>query len=158
MIEWLGLDRWETAVPALGPFVTFVIVLVVGLLLRAAGLRQLRRWAALPPGQLDDEITATVRVPSLFWVLAVALYVAVDISDLPPRLVSAATVLLHVLIILSVTLVSANVGGRAFVRYAARQETALPVTGLTQTFIRGSILVIGGLVLLTSLGISVTPL
>ncbi|MBI2372159.1 MAG: mechanosensitive ion channel family protein [Deltaproteobacteria bacterium] len=156
MFQWLGLDRWVTGAVA-EPSVTFAVVLLVGLLLRAMGLRHLRRWAARTPGQVDDEITQALRVPSLFWVLAVALYVAVDISDLPPRMATTATVLLHALVILSVTLVSANVAGRAFVRYAARQET-LPVTGLTQTFIRGGILVVGGLVLLTSLGISITPL
>ncbi|MBI2369317.1 MAG: mechanosensitive ion channel family protein [Deltaproteobacteria bacterium] len=158
LIEWLGLARWEATIPAVGPLATFAVVLGIGLVLRVAGLRQLRRWTARTRGQLDDEITAAVRVPSLFWVLAVAVYVAVDISDLPPRLVRAATVVLHALIVLSVTLVSANVAVLAFARYAARQGTALPATGLTQAFIRGTILVIGGLVLLTSLGISVTPL
>jgi small-conductance mechanosensitive channel len=62
------------------------------------------------------------------------------------------------LVIFSVTVVLANIIGSLIKTYSSKVEGALPVTSLTQNISKIIIFVIGILVILNSLGISITPI
>lgn len=135
----------------------FLGVLAVVLVARSLAFRALHSWASRTETHRDDLIVAGLRGPSFAWCLLLALYVAVETADLPGRYGAVALNLIYSLIVLSVTATLAHLGGTA-VRYGLRgARGALPATGLTMTFLKGGIWVIGGLVLLGGLGISVTP-
>ncbi|MEW6683963.1 MAG: mechanosensitive ion channel family protein [Nitrospirota bacterium] len=115
-----------------------------------------RRWAAKTETALDDVLLSVIRGPSIFWAIALGLYVGIGTSVLPPRMVQLSFWGLHALVILSFTFVAANVASHAL-RFAA-QRADLPLTGLAQGVVKGVVIALGVVVLLGTLGVSITPI
>jgi len=66
--------------------------------------------------------------------------------------------ILLVVWVLFLTLVALRLVDRLIRRYGERLATTLPLTSLTQNLAKGIILMVGGLIVLNSLGISITPI
>lgn len=115
-----------------------------------------RRWAAKTDTALDDVLLSVIRGPSIFWAIALGLYVGIGTSVLPPRMVQLSFLGLHALVILSFTFVAANVASHAL-RFAA-QRADLPLTGLAQGVVKSVVIALGVVVLLGTLGVSITPI
>ena len=140
------------------PFGIFAGATAVALTVRSVLLRLLRRWSEKTESEIDDLFVSALRIPSIGWGVAIGLYVALGTSSLPAPYVAYSLKVIHVLVILSVTLVLANVSSQ-LVAYSIRKAAiSIPLTGLSQTIIKGTVLVIGFLILLGTLGISITPL
>jgi small-conductance mechanosensitive channel len=120
--------------------------------------RLLHRWTQRTSTMLDDLLIAALRHPSIFWCLAIGLYFALGTSSLPAAYVTYSFKAIHVLVILSVTFVLANVSSQLVTASVQRAGIAIPVSGLSQVVIKGVVLTIGFLILLGTLGISVAPL
>jgi small-conductance mechanosensitive channel len=86
------------------------------------------------------------------------LYLAMEVSQLPEKTVALIGRTLLVLGIASVTLTIASIVTGFIRTYSRRIESALPVTSLTQNLTRVVIFAIGIMIVLSSLGISITPL
>jgi len=140
------------------PLIVFVGVVGVGLLLRAWGLKILARWSRKSPTAMADIVLHAVRWPSLLWLAAIGLYFAIGTSELPKDDIGYAFKLLHVLLILSLTFVAANLASRLTVYSIRKAEIPLQATGLTQGVIKVVVVTIGVLILLETLGISITPI
>lgn len=128
------------------------------LILRSLLFKALHQWARRTQSELDDLIIDTSKVASLFWCFAGGLYAGLEMAPLPLRLVRFSSHLLDALMILSVTLVVANILARLITRYAERVRLEIPVTGLSQALVKGTVLLLGFFIVLNSLGISITPL
>ena len=138
------------------PIVALVMVSVAALLFRHALVAGFRRWTG--HRNEDSLFLQAVRVPSMLWCIVLGLFVAIAMADLPPQLAAQIKIVLESAIILSVTITVAGVLGSLVAAASERRALALGVTGLFRTAVRLSVLVIGGLVLLSSLGIAITPL
>ncbi len=140
------------------PAATTIFTLVIMLIVRGVAFRVLRRGASRTKSNIDDVILQAVKSPSIYWSIAISLYVGIAVSTLPPRYVNYITKGIYVLIIISMTLVAANLSGRIFESYIGRSKVPMPTTGLTYAVLKGVILVVGFLIVLSLLGISITPL
>lgn len=121
-------------------------------------LALLRRWSARTVTRLDNILIGVLRGPSIYWAIAIGLYAAIGTSSLPARAVQISFLLLHALVILSFTLAAANLAAE-LLRYAARRaDLPLAATGLSYGILKGIIVVLGVLILLGTLGVSITPL
>jgi small-conductance mechanosensitive channel len=149
---------WQNLFAVIRPLAVFVLLSGAALLIRRLGFVVLERWTRRRGDGIGSILLTTLRVPSVMWALALGLYGALEASDLPPRLVTLFGLTLRALIILSVTLVAVNLTTALISLYGARRAFLMPVTGLTQAFARAMVLILGGLVLLGSLGIAITPL
>jgi small-conductance mechanosensitive channel len=138
----------------LWPGLTFVVTAAVALATRAVLLSALRRWG---PGCASD-LVRTFRLPSVLWALVLALYVAVDTAELPHRLGVQVAVVLRAAIILSVTITAAGLIGSLIVRAGERRALAGVVTSWVQTSARLVVLLVGGLVFVSALGIEIAPI
>jgi small-conductance mechanosensitive channel len=98
------------------------------------------------------------RGPFLLWVVALGIYLALEFSRLPEEIVALLGKIILALVVLSMTLVLANIVSAIFQRAVARGEIEAPATSLTRTFIRAGVIIVGILVLLSTLGISITPI
>ncbi len=136
----------------------FFGVTAIALLFRKVMFRFLHRWAKKTETTLDDLLLAAVRVPSMYWCIAAGLYLSIGTSELPAPYVTYSFKAIHVLVILSVTLVAANASARLITYSIQKAEIPIPLTGLSQAVIKGSILTIGLLIVLGTLGVSITPL
>lgn len=145
--------------------VAFLIAAAIGcgiaaalLVVRSLVFRALHRWAARTETHLDDLIIGVSRGPSLFWVLAAGLYGALEAASIPGNLAKLAHTLLSALVILSVSWAVANLMAGLITYYADRVRLDVPVTGLGRTLTKVIVLLLGGFILLNSLGVSITPL
>ena len=146
--------------PLFWPGVGFVAAVLAALLLRTALKRALRRRVRGRDGLAA--VLQAVRGPSLLWVVVLGLYVAIEVASqterLGRRLSQQLALVLEVAIILSVTLTVAGLVG-SLVRHASeRRALGGPISGLGQAVARGVVFVVGGLVLLSALGVQITPL
>jgi small-conductance mechanosensitive channel len=136
----------------------FVAAAGLALFARRLLLSLLRRWAAKTETEIDDILLNVIRGPSITWAIALGLYLAIGTSVLPPRIIQASFSLLHILVILSFTFVAAN-AAEHLLRFAARRvDLPLASTGLTQVVVKGFVIALGVLILLGTLGVSITPI
>jgi small-conductance mechanosensitive channel len=144
----------KVVVPAVVALVTFGLLFLV----RGFAFRLVMRWAKKTETMIDDIVIVSLRTPSLYWCIAIALYVGVSVSELSEKYVFNITKVIHVIIVLSVTFALANLAGRIFSEYVKKSKLPLPSTGLAYGTIKGVILVVGFLIMLSVLGISIAPL
>lgn len=140
------------------PFSVFLAVFICGYLLRGIVFRRLLRWAGKTKTDIDDIIIASTRGPFLIWCLMLGIYLGLEFSQLPQDWVHIAGKILLVLGLISLTLVLANISTRAIKSYSTVIESTLPVTSLTQNISRIIIFGIGILIILNTVGISITPI
>lgn len=141
-------------IPAMAALLSMTILFV----LRGIAFKILHRWAGRTQTQVDDIILNSFRVPSVYWCIAIGLYIGIAVSGLSEKYVFYISKTIHIIIILSITIAVANLSGRIFRNYVQKSELPIPTTGLAYGILKGTILVIGFLIILSVLGISITPL
>jgi small-conductance mechanosensitive channel len=134
------------------PFLVGTLATAVSLAVRWACIRLLLKR------QARETLVQVVRVPSLFWCLVIGGYSGLEVADLPARTMGRLEVWMQALMIASLTVTAANLLALLVGGYARRFAPMAGVTGLGQTATRLSVLTVGGLVVLSSLGVSITPL
>lgn len=153
MIDYLFLHWLSLMVPV----VVLVLITTAGLIARRILFRALDRWAKSTDSRFDDVVVESLRAPFLLWVVILGLHVSAQSSALPPRIADLVSRTLLILWIISLTMVAARMASD-LVRVYGADSGALPVTTLTQNLARLAVVTIGLLLLLNSLGISVTPI
>lgn len=142
--------------PLFWPGVVGMIVVLAALTFRHALVVGFRRWTGHT--EADSLFLQAVRVPSMLWCVVLGLFVGIELAELPPRLATQISHLLEAAIIVSVTITIAGALGSLVAAAGERRAIGLGVTGLARTSVRMTVLVVGGLVLLSSLGIAITPI
>src|SRR5687767_11617171 len=132
------------------PGLAFVFALVAALAFRSAIFAGMRRF-----GGRDHAFVRGLQLPSILWCIVLGLAVAVEVADLPVRLARQLGIVLQAAVIMSVTITLAHVLAAIVAAAGERRALSLGVTGLAQTSVRGSVLIVGLLVLLSSLGIQI---
>jgi small-conductance mechanosensitive channel len=140
------------------PVITCVATMAVLFIIRSIAFRFLRLWAERTETRIDDIIVTSLKTPSIYWCLAVGIYAGVAVSELPQRYISSFSKAIHVIVIFSITIALANLAGKIFKNYIQRSSLPLPTTGLAYGILKATIIVIGSLIVLSVLGISITPL
>ena len=88
----------------------------------------------------------------------IGLYAALQLSPLSPQAISVGQKVLIVLIISFATFSAANLFGNLVGLYGQKVKEALPTTTIFQNVTKITIFVLGGMIVLQTLGISITPL
>jgi len=140
------------------PSIVAVISAFVFLGLRSVAFKYLQKWAERTETKIDDIILKSLRTPSLYWCVAIALYIGAETSDLPARYIFYFSKSIHIIVILSITVAVANFSGKIFRNYVRKSSLPLPTTGLAYGILKGTILTIGFLIILSVLGVSITPM
>ncbi|MDD4879589.1 MAG: mechanosensitive ion channel family protein [Candidatus Omnitrophica bacterium] len=140
------------------PLSVFLAVFAFGYVLRGTIFRRLSHWAGKTRTDIDDIIINSSRGPFLIWCLMLGIYLGLESSQLPQDWVHIAGKILLVLGLISIMLALANISTRAIKSYSSVIESALPVTSLTQNISRIVIFGVGILVILNTMGISITPI
>jgi len=69
------------------PTATATVSASVLFVVRGIAFRLLHRWAEKTESLIDDIIIKAVKIPSVYWCIAVGLYIGVATSELPERYV-----------------------------------------------------------------------
>ncbi|MGB9711491.1 MAG: mechanosensitive ion channel family protein [Thermodesulfovibrio sp.] len=139
---------------------SIIVVAVAGVLLFARFFlfKILHHWGKKTKTGIDKLIINTIKVPSIFWCIGIALYIGIESSEFPQKYNLYIIKTIHVLIILSITIPVANLANRLFMRYVERSSVSVQSTGLLNIIIKSAVYLIGFIIILNIFGISIAPL
>jgi small-conductance mechanosensitive channel len=106
----------------------------------------------------DDIFVDSVGKTMPFWFVLAGAYAALMITPISPRVATLANTLLLIGFIASATLVAARLAVRYVDTYSTRIRGVLPSTTIFSNLTRALVYIVGLLVILQSLGISITPI
>ena len=128
------------------------------LLLRNLLLGLMHRITRKTKTQIDDLLVAGLRIPSLFLVMVLSLYIGIRLSDLSEFWLAYAAKGVHLSIIFTITMGLANVSGGLLAYFLEQVELPISATSLLLAVVKAVIYIIGILIILNYLGISIAPL
>lgn len=140
------------------PLAVALISVFVLFIIRSISFKLLHRWAEKTETKLDNTIIKAFKAPSVYWCIGIGLYIGIAVSDVSEKYVFYLTKIIHVIVIFSITIALANLAGKIFTDYVQKANLPIPTTGLAYGILKGTILVLGFLIILSVLGISITPL
>lgn len=140
------------------PFAIATATAIALLIIRVVAFRLLHSWAKRTETKIDETIIRSFKIPSIYWCIALGLYTGLSVSELPERYVFYLSKTIHIIVIFSATIAAADLSGKMFRNYVQKSELPIPPTGLAYGILKGTIIVIGLLIILSLLGISITPL
>ncbi len=140
------------------PFLFIPACYLIGLLMRKFLFSRLTRIARQTPSQLDDLAVSALRTPFILVALMLGFYLSLRFSSVPENVMTVMGKTLLILSVVFVILVVSNFSVEAVKRYGQRFEGRLPLASLTQHLIRIALFGLGLLIVLNTLGISITPL
>jgi len=131
---------------------------LLGLVFEKVALSRLQRMAEKTDWEGDDIIIASIKGVTLLWFILLGFYCAASAADLAPKVFLLVHKTLLVIWLLSATAALAKIA-TGFVRlYSGKGRGALPSTSILTNITRIAVFVLGALIMLQSLGISITPL
>lgn len=146
----------EIAIPVSAAIVSCLALLF----LRSLSLKIFKAWANRKENNLRvyGAVWQSISIPSVYWCIAVALYVGMAISDLPDKYVLYLEKAIHVILVFSVSIAVSDIIGRIFSSQVQKLNIPISTTGIVNGVLRGTIVIIGLLIILSILGISIAPL
>lgn len=140
------------------PSIIVVTSVAVLLIARSITFRLLHRWSERTETKFDDILIKAVQNPSLLLAIAIGIHAGLSFSEIPERHLGYLSRILQITMIISVTLAVSNMTGMLFRSYIRKSSIPLPSTGLAYGILKGTVLVVGFLVILSVLGVSIAPL
>jgi small-conductance mechanosensitive channel len=134
------------------------LTLAAGLVVKRVLFRTLKRWLDGSTLRGGEALVESIRGAFMIWVLILGLHLATQSLDLSRARSELLAKVLLILWILSVTTVATRLAAGLVRIYGAQVHGALPVTSLSQTFVRLTVITIGVLIILNVLGVSITPM
>jgi small-conductance mechanosensitive channel len=128
------------------------------LLVRWLSLRLLHRWAKRTASPIDDIVLGALRRPSVFWCLAIGLHLGLSMSEIPDKYLAYLLRTIRVLVTFSVTLSASTIVGKIVGRSVQSTDLPVPATGLAYAVIKGTVIAIGFVIILSQMGVAVAPL
>jgi small-conductance mechanosensitive channel len=147
-------DIQAVAIPA----AIALLGLIIGMIVRKTVVARLGKVAATTKSVVDDVVLAAVRGPVVLWFVIAGLYAAVQVTMLPPRITLLIQQILIVLVIFSITWAVAQIAAALVENAARRAPETLPGATLVTNLARVAVVAVGILVILQTLGISITPI
>jgi len=140
------------------PFSIAIISTLVLLVIRKIAFNVLQKWAEKTDTRVDDIIILVIKTPSIYWCIAIGLYIGLAVSEVPDRYILYINKTIYIIIILSITFATAKLSGDIFAYFIKKADLPIPTTGLANGIVKGMIVIVGILIILNLLGISIAPL
>ncbi len=106
----------------------------------------------------DEVILNSLRKHVVLWFVIIGVYIAIQFVILPQNVIKFFKIFILIILIFSGTLVIANITGGFVNVYADRFKDTLPPSSIFRNLTKGIVIFLGVLLLLNTLGISITPL
>ncbi len=131
---------------------------LLGLIVQKVVLSRLIKITARTKWAGDEIIIQSLKGVIILWFLIASAHIALPYIPLTPHTLMVLQKLLLALLIFSITLVIAKIASGFVQMYAARSKGAFPSTSIFVNVTKVIIIIIGFLVILQTLGISITPI
>jgi len=136
----------------------FIILLFLTLAVRHFLIKHVSSLAGRTQTKFDDIVVTSIKTPSVLWCVMLSIYLSMSALDIPQAWASVIAKTLFVLGVLSVTLVLSGVSSKMISSYAARSDAPYQLSSFSRNVLNVVIFSVGGLIILSSLGISIAPL
>ena len=130
----------------------------LGHLINLVVFRRVRQVAKKTSIGWDDVVIGELRRRIPFWSLLLGVWIALDYWPLPANWLKLALTLIKILGFGSATLAAAGIAGRLTAILGPRASPTAQVSGLARNLVRGIVLAVGLLVILTGLGVNIGPM
>jgi len=140
------------------PVLIVIMGTLLGFLFEKVVFSKLTQIAEKTKWKGDDIIIRATSKVSIIWFFLISLYIAFQFVPIPARFLELSQKALLALIILSFTFVAVRIATGLIQLYGQRAQKALPSTSIFVNITKVAIITVGFLIVLQTLGISVTPL
>jgi small-conductance mechanosensitive channel len=148
------LSLQKLLIPSMLALITVILLLIS----RSVFFRLFHRWGKRTNSNLDQLIIKAIKVPSIFWCLAIGLYLGINLSDYDGKYLFYANRTIHILVVFSITLVAAHLVNLIFSSYIQKSDIPIPTTGLVSGLLKGIVLAVGFIIIFNLLGVPITPM
>jgi small-conductance mechanosensitive channel len=131
---------------------------IVGIIFEKVILTRLKKITAKTKWEGDEIIIAALKRMTTLWFVIAGIYAAIYTVPVSPTLLNVLKKVLISGVILSVTLVASKIAVGFVNLYSRKTEGILPSTSIFATLTKLLVLLIGILIILQTLGISITPI
>ncbi|RKY97410.1 MAG: mechanosensitive ion channel family protein, partial [Candidatus Hydrothermota bacterium] len=131
---------------------------IISLVIKKILLVRLEHLAKKTTVSADDIIIRALKGVVLLWGILIGILIALQVVTIPENIRNTLWSMTTVAILFSVTIFFANVLGEFVVSYTAKYSETLPSTSIFRNITRLVILIIGFLIILQTIGISISPL
>ncbi len=140
------------------PIMILIAGIFLGILFQKIVLNKLLKLTSKSKIKIDDILLKSFKGVVIFWFFILSLVIIVQAIKLPDKIIGVVNNTILSIFILSITLLIANIIGGLVQFYSKtlNKKTFLPTT-IFQTITKSIIMIIGLLVVLQTLGISITP-
>lgn len=150
----MGFELKEWVLPSIIGFSSLIILIFIRVFL----FNLLQKWAKKTETKIDDIIIDSFKKPSILWCFALAIHIGISTSNIPQKYGFYLTKIIQIIIIISVTISLANLLVRILKNYIEESNLSLPTSGLFYGILKLTVYLIGLLIILNSIGISITPM
>ncbi len=140
------------------PVGIIVVVFLVGLIIKKTLFRRLTGLAKKSRTKLDDVFVESLGTVVILWSVLAGLYVATNILPLPEKDLQLLQKVFQALLIFSIFWFLMQLIGKIFFVYSDKLQERLPAATIFKNAVKIFIFIIGGLIVLQTLGISITPI
>ena len=140
------------------PILVIIIGTLVGYILKKVVLPIFQRLAEKTTWKGDDILIDAFSKVCVFWCFLASTYAASYTIKLSRVLTDHLYKALMIMAILSITVVCSRIAIELIKMYSRKGDSTLPTTSIFTNITRVVIFIVGGLIIMQSLGISVTPI
>ncbi len=149
------LHEWMKLV---APLATLGFTVAIGYAVKRILARALNAWTGRLQSPAAAMAASAILGPFMVWVLILAIRLAMESSELPPRVTLWAARILLTLWVLSFTIIATRLAGELIHYYGRDVQGVLPVTTLSQNLAQLAVVILGLMVLLNQFGIQLTAI
>ncbi|UCH98328.1 MAG: mechanosensitive ion channel family protein [Candidatus Aminicenantes bacterium] len=151
MDDW---SLWQTILPIIIIFVS----LIMGIIIRLTVLKRLVNLAKKSKARLDDVFLESLRSVIVLWLVLVGVFISISILPLTAKQKAFLDHVFQALLIFSIFWFLLQLLGKFFFTYSDRFRSKFAAASIIKNTIKIFILTIGLLIILQTLGISITPI
>jgi len=153
-----NIFNWQSLTDVIVPVAIIVAAFIIGLVLRKILFSRFKRWAKKTDTHADDILINELNRPFILWCLLAGFYFALQAASLTGGLAEIGSKFIAVIAIASVTIFLARLTIALLTMPSGKLKKFIPESTLTQSLAKIFIYVFGALIILNTLGISITPL
>ncbi|MCK5058117.1 MAG: mechanosensitive ion channel family protein [Candidatus Aminicenantes bacterium] len=145
---------WQYIVPA----VIIIISLIIGVIIKRTLIKRISRLAKKTKSRLDDIFIKSLRSLILPWFVLLGVYISITLLPFPWEEKSYLNKVFQSLLVFSIFWFLMRFLGEAFMAYSSTLRKRIPEASIIKNALKIFIISIGILIILQTMGISITPI
>jgi small-conductance mechanosensitive channel len=150
MDDW---SLWQTVLPV----VIIFLSLITGIIIRMTILKRLANLAKRSKSRMDDVFLESLRSVIVLWLVLLGVFISINILPLAAKQKQFLDQVFQTLLIFTIFLFLMQLLGKFFFTYSDRLKSKIPAASIIKNTVKIFIMTIGLLIILQTLGISITP-